>query len=262
MCSCRDPRICVCRLGDLVLSCLGDTVTGIYVHGSAGTDAFIQGTSDLDLAVVCAEPGSSKAYFALAHKFAEIELMCCAPRIMIGVFTLDVASTLPPMLGFELWLAREADGTRMWCGNARGSDMFAVHFETCRQRGFAIYGPAPASVFSTIPRDRVLQALVRAETAYPTAPPHTAVLNSCRSWLYLETGILGTKLAGHAWALSQGHGEELVNQALAFHLGTSSIAPDEREARELTQWVQAHLTRAVAERELAPNRRQRSFACP
>ena len=75
------------------------------------------------------------------------------------------------------------------------------------------------------------------------------VLNAARSWRYLETGDLGSKVEGAAWLKHQHAGPEvdaLLEAALAFQWGEAPEFPDERTVDAFADRVEAMLRSEIA----------------
>ena len=81
------------------------------------------------------------------------------------------------------------------------------------------------------------------------------VLNAARSWRYLETGELGSKVEGAAWLERRDPDPDtrvLLDAALRFQRGGTPDHPDERMVSSFVARVEAMLRGAVAESAAPP----------
>jgi len=73
------------------------------------------------------------------------------------------------------------------------------------------------------------------------------VLNAARSWRYLETGELGSKVEGAAWLERRGLDPDmrvLLDAALGYQRGGTPDCPDERTVHTFVDRVETMLRRA------------------
>jgi hypothetical protein len=74
------------------------------------------------------------------------------------------------------------------------------------------------------------------------------VLNAARSWRYLETGDLGSKVEGAGWVERRDPDPNiraLLDAALAFQRGATPDRPDERAVNAFVDSVEAMLRSAI-----------------
>jgi hypothetical protein len=107
-----------------------------------------------------------------------------------------------------------------------GDDDLVLYAEVCRRCGLAALGPAPASVFGVVPRQRLVTAML-AELAWgaSSAPYEYAILNACRALCFAADGTLRSKVAGGEWYLAGHPDEQIVRAALAGQRGDDAVEP-------------------------------------
>ena len=130
-----------------------------------------------------------------------------------------------------------------------------MHFAVLRERGRALVGPPPATIFPLIPRALLLRGFAgELRWAEEHASPSYQVLNACRALRFLEEGALCSKLEGAEWARARGLQPGLVDAAVRSRRGLTETQPSAELAAEFLREVRAagghdgHLRRLTGQR--------------
>jgi hypothetical protein len=138
----------------------------------------------------------------------------------------------------------------------------AMHIAMARARGRALIGPEPGELFVEPDRASLIRAMLsdmdwaREQGAAgweghrmpELASMAYRVLNVARSWRYLETGDLGSKVEGVAWLKRRDpdpNVHALLDTALAFQRGDTANRPDDRIVNAFVDRVEAMLRSAI-----------------
>jgi predicted nucleotidyltransferase len=225
---------------------LGDSIVGIYVHGSLALDCFNPARSDADLIAVVSRP------LALDEKLELSDLLLrvsAAPfGIELHVLTTDQLDRWQHPAPFELHYGeshREALAfepvTALERMGPTDADL-AAHLKVARTAGFALAGPSPHDVFPDIPWEDYADSLRRdLEWTRRSRSALYGVLSPCRVWASLETGEVHSKASGARWALTR-LPEDLrpqVERALGSYTGTGEpIELDDSERGRLQAYIE------------------------
>ncbi|MFE9692111.1 aminoglycoside adenylyltransferase domain-containing protein [Micromonospora sp. NPDC005806] len=242
-------------LVDRARAVLGANLIGAYAAGSVGLGAYQPGRSDVDVALVVAEPVAGPAKRALVDRLRHEALACPARGLELVGYRRDVAASGTPEPGFEVELNtgatmpfratydpadRPAADGRFW---------YALDRSILRQSGLALLGPPAVDVFADLAPEDLRRLLVEALNwwlALPTpdgdgpAPgTEDAVLGACRSLARVRTGRWLPKVDAGRWVVERGWHAELVGRAIAARRG--GPAPSGPEARAFQRWVRAEV---------------------
>ena len=235
---------------------LGDRLVGVYAGGSLALDDFVDGRSDIDVAVVTTSELDEPMKRLLADRLRHESLACPARGLELVVYRQEVAAAGTPEPGFELELNsgprmearvtlsprdRPAAGGHFWYGLDRS---------ILATQGLALWGPPAGEVFANLRPDDVrdlLTASVRwwmTPSAAAAGSPEEAVLGACRALLWARAGHwLAKGMAGRTLASQHDEHAQLVRQALGAREGGPS--PDRREAQRFQLRVLHELTAGV-----------------
>jgi hypothetical protein len=200
---------------DALIAELGDDVVAIYLYGSALTDEFVPGRSDLDVVTVI------RTWLPVSAARAAIERLRDLPRptslkgLDIWLVPLVVARSPRPAPGYQARMLTSVGAIHHDCGR-QGDPRLAMLLAICRDHGAALVGPPPEQLIPHVPRAATIGGmLVDLESR---APAHYLVLNACRDLHFLTEGRLCSKLDGAAWARARVNDPELVDQAVYEHV--------------------------------------------
>jgi hypothetical protein len=195
------------RLGAI----LGDELVGVYAGGSIALDAYREGRSDADVAVVVRSPLTRAAKEAIVAALRHEALPCPARGLELVVYRLGASE-------FELNLNT---GGRMpfrvdYEPDPSESHWFAIDRAILQGRGIPIVGPPPGEVFDVLPREELLPIVAQSLRWHlgGEAQPDDAVLNACRSLRYARTGEWTSKADAGRWALEHVDDADVVRSAL------------------------------------------------
>ena len=223
------------RFEDLV----GDSLVGVYLHGSAALGDFSPARSDLDVVAVVDRPLSAREKDAIAEAARS-----CPASVGLELHVVHestIAAVEAPHFELHVSGERVVDG----CGHAGDSDLPA-HFAVLRERGRALVGPPAASIFPPIPRALLLRSFAgELRWAEEHASPSYQVLNACRALRFLEEGVLCSKLDGAEWARARGLQPALVDAAARHRRGLTEAQPSVELAVELLREIRGRLETSV-----------------
>ena len=248
------------RLVDELRRLLGEGFVGAYLHGSVAMGSYEPGRSDVDVLGVCRESLSRSERMALADALSAVTRTSSA-ELEFSLVTEQAArsgSSAPP---FEVHVSTH-DGAIVDGADRPGDPDLVVHFAFGRARGYVLAGPDPKALFREPDRKQVLRALLddlrwaREEGAaiwdgHPMpelASMAYRVLNAARTWRYVETGELGSKVEGAAWAREQGEDAQemaLIDAALVYQHGGEPDAPDDADVERFVGRVESALAAAI-----------------
>lgn len=204
-------RAQVARYTAAIHATLDDRLLGIYLHGSLAMGCPTPIPKDLDLLLVL----RTGMPLATRREIARIHLEeSLAPQPLEVHFLLEQdlqrwRHPLPYEMHYsEAWRERFTQhlGDPSWSGwryQGEGDPDLAAHLTIARARGCALFGPSPAEVFPRVPRADYLSAIrgdVQEAAQVIERDPVYAVLNLCRVYCYLCTGMICSKVEGGDWA--------------------------------------------------------------
>ncbi|MGZ3551744.1 MAG: aminoglycoside adenylyltransferase domain-containing protein [Vulcanimicrobiaceae bacterium] len=234
------------NLGDL----LGDTLVGVYVHGSLAMGSYHRERSDIDILAVVDGRLHPEMREAVAQLFVRISDMRPTPGDIEATVVQDrYARSYEHPMPFEVHYSsgqrkRITAGESDYTQNPTDLDL-AAHITNARERGVRIFGPEPRSVFGPVPWFAYINAL---EADFNWAgeraksDPLYAILNACRT-LYGATQrdlrVLSKDEAAR-WALESipREFEPLVREALDVYRGASRATEfDAKRVAALREYV-------------------------
>lgn len=237
---------------------LGSDLVGVYLHGSLAMDAFDLGRSDVDIVAVCADALPKERRAGLGEDLDAL------PRPKVGVdleFSLVTRAAISPPSAapsFEVHVSTHEDAPVVDGHDRPGDEDLVMHFAMCRARGRALYGPEPADLFPATDRWLLLGGFLSDLRSVRDAGaawweghhmPEFAsaayrVLNAARSWRYLETGQLGSKIEGAEWVRSndpRAGDRALIDASVAFQHGEPATMPAREDVEDFVGRVEALL---------------------
>jgi hypothetical protein len=214
----------VARLRELA----GDDVVGVYAGGSYALGAYEEGRSDLDIAAVLVTPPSAQRKQDVVDALRHEALPCPARGLEFVLYTQDAVRTPNADAGFEVNLNT---GDRMPFRVDFEPDPIEAHWfpidrSILSRHGIALFGPPATEVFAPTPRGLLLPLLAESLRRQADAKGRgdDVVLNACRTWMYIEEGVWGSKPAAGVWAVTR---TPLAAQALEARQTAAELQPEE-----------------------------------
>ncbi|MCF1596749.1 aminoglycoside adenylyltransferase family protein [Streptomyces muensis] len=203
---------------------LGDTVLGIYLHGSA-TLGGLRPHSDLDVLVVVREATTHTQRRAMVEELMKVSGGAARPVELIVVVQDDVRPwRYPPTCDFLYgeWLRDEYE--RGVVPAPEPSPDLAPLLTMVLLADTPLYGPPPADVLAPVPHEDLRRAIV---TGVPElvgdldTDTRNVLLTLARIWTTLATGAIRSKDAAADWALPRLPAEHrpVLAHARAVYLG-------------------------------------------
>lgn len=242
---------------------LGAELVGVYLHGSLAMGAFTPGQSDIDLLAVCAAPLPLERRASLGPALAAIPRPPSGGDLELSLVTEVSARTPSAAPWFEVHVSTHEEPSVVDGADRPGDEDLVIHFAMARERGQALIGPEPADVFTAPDRVTLIRAFL-SDMAWASEhgaagweghylPEFAAVtyrvLNAARSWRYLETGDLGSKVEGGAWLerrIPDPDVHALLEAAMTFQQGNVPDLPDEQAVNAFVDRVESMLRRAIS----------------
>lgn len=226
----------------LVNQVLGESLVGLYLHGSAVLGSFAPGKSDIDLLAVLGETPDPPRLGQLGEALHPDVIAHPSP-LDLHVVTQETLRSHEPR--WEAWFSSHpAWGEfRVVLDPTEDRDLFLA-FHICRRQGRALVGPPPEELFPEVPLRHLLQAADANLTFWQALDhfwlPEEAVLTACRAWYLVERGVVAGKREAGEWAKDRWEGSTVIADALARWQGAEVIVSQE-EARRLIQAVRDRL---------------------
>jgi hypothetical protein len=221
-------------LDDLVkrlIDHLGDQLVGVYLFGSASYDAFEPGLSDLDVQAIVKTPLSTTKKQAIICSINQASLPCPATKLEFVVYAQGSVNPASRHPRFELNLntgPSQVDHVSL-DPSQEASHWFLLDIAMGRQLGRCLHGMPIDEAFGEIPRSWILDGMAES-LAWHTANEATSansVLNACRSWQYMVTGVFSSKVNGGEWALQQEECPDVVRKALSARKTGEKLSANE-----------------------------------
>ena len=161
-----DIEVYLTALVDRTRHVLGPDLVGVYLAGSLAFDAYQNGRSDIDIAVVCATELDDDRKHAIVDVLRHESLPCPARGLELVVYSAAVAAAGGPAPGFEVELntGPRMDFRATYAGTDRqesdGTFWYAIDRSILAEHGAAVVGPPAAEVFGPIGDADLLDLLV------------------------------------------------------------------------------------------------------
>jgi hypothetical protein len=211
------------QVADALARLLGADLVGVYFVGSVALGGYVPGESDIDIAAVSSAALSDPRKQSVASAVLGVSAACPARGLEFTLYRSEIAGSRPAGAGFEV--------------NANGGPLMptTVHLDAAAEPGFwyvldraiahrsglAVSGPPARRIFADVPRRTLLDAMHESmgwHRAHQRATLYS-VLNACRAWRFAETGVLGSKLEGAAWARDRWPDTGVIDAAVALRHG-------------------------------------------
>jgi len=198
-----------------------DSLTGVYIHGSAALGDFQPGRSDLDVLVVVEDKTDDDVVDSITAVLASDRQLAAVGIEASIVNRTDAARARSPWRFRSHVTTAPADRKIVSGRDHPGDPDLALHYLVTRQAGWPAAGPSPDHVFGELDRQLVLDHLA-AELRWAAieAPTTCAVLNACRALRFADDFTICSKTDGGRWALAHHIQPDLVAAALAHRSGS------------------------------------------
>lgn len=165
---------------------LGDELIGVYLAGSSALGGYVQGRSDVDVAIVTRGPVDRQTKEELVAALRHEALPCPARGLELVVYAqgrplpelnLNTGARMPFLATFE-----PGQDSPHW---------FVLDRAIIAGRGLVLAGPPPSEALVPPSKDEILEALASGLQWYrdrPEEPRDDAALNAVRARAYLERG--------------------------------------------------------------------------
>jgi hypothetical protein len=174
-----------------VVSALGE-VEAAYAIGSVATGGFEPGASDVDVVVVLRGQPSRAELAELADRVRGVEVTPARGLELVAYAGGDVVLNVNTGPGMSEHVGYAGDDPEFW---------FVLDRAIAAEHARTLVGPPWSEAFPPVSRQQVLAALRESLQWHDTAEPATrnAVLNTVRTWRWLETGEWVSKPDAARW---------------------------------------------------------------
>ena len=231
---------------------LGESLAGVYLHGSAVMGCYRPAVSDLDFIVVVDVPMTDAQRRAFMDAVAGLDSRTPGKGIEMSVVTRAACRPFAWPTPFELhysrmhaaWYARDPEDYIL---KMRGTDAdLAAHFTVIRSRGACLFGAPIGDVFAPVPREAYVDSIrndVRGAEEEIAGDTMYLALNLARVLAYLEDGAVLSKREGGAWALERlpDAYRPLIRAALDAYGGAEDVSYDTDLARRYAAYMLARI---------------------
>ena len=226
---------------------LGDSLTGIYLHGSAAMGCFNPEKSDVDLLVVVKKELAKETKRRYMDMVVSLNSDAPAKGIELSIVKEDACRPFTYPTPFELHfsvmhLAWYRSDPEDYIEKMTGTDPdLAAHFTVIRRRGRTLWGKEIAEVFAEVPAGAYLDS-IRTDVAGAredvSENPVYVVLNLCRVLAYQEESLVLSKQEGGEWGMANVPGcAGLIASALHAYRTDESMLFDGSAAREYADYM-------------------------
>jgi len=194
---------------------LTENLTGIYLHGSLAMDCFNPSCSDIDLLVITRHKMEVEVKRSLAEFLLDTSLI--PSRIEISFLRHGDMYPWRHPTPFDFHYSEDwrkdverdlSNGAwKEWNTVQRYDDDLAAHITVVNHRGICLHGSSIADIFPSVPKQDFIASILgdvqsaRFGLSAILQYPVYVVLNSCRTYAYLQTGRIMSKDEGGIWAL-------------------------------------------------------------
>ena len=205
-----DARKLMQVIKDRFVTILGDSLVGIYLHGSLAAGCFRWDRGDIDFLVVARKPLTLKMKIALAETLCALEPEGPPKGFEMSVILEKYCQNIPFPAPFEFHYSaahREAcrQDIRAYCSRMHGEDPdLTAHILCVGAFGEAVFGPAIPRVFGQVKKEDALKAIlydVDDAMEHLHENPVYYVLNLCRAVAYKRKDLVLSKREGGEWAI-------------------------------------------------------------
>lgn len=206
-----DPRVRILlhRIAAACRNTLGDTLAGVYVHGSLAFGCFCWTQSDIDFLVAVRRPLSQTQKEALLRALLALEPDAPSKGLEVSAVLEAYCRAFIHPAPYELHYspmhrARCLRDLPAYCAEMHGADPdLAAHFTVARAVGLTLWGPPAGSMFGPVPRAAYLDSIrqdVGTACSDILRTPASTTLNLCRTLAFAQEGLVLSKEQGGLWA--------------------------------------------------------------
>ena len=223
-------------LTESILSTLEEAVSAVSVGGSIALRDFHAGSSDIDVAIFLDSIPSESRLSALARELDHRALPCPCKGLDLVAYLEESVRASPPTPRAEFSFVTGKNWRTELAGRETNEGLLIDLF-VFRNHGWSEYGTSPGDLIGIV-EDDALHPLLASVVNWHRGRIHDllhdptgefAVLNTCRAWRFLVTGIMGSKSAGGEWALARRNDLTVIDAALALRRGGHTDRLDKDE---------------------------------
>lgn len=191
---------------------VGDRLLGVYAIGSLALGDYRQGSSDLDVAAVTAEPPSAATREAIVAALEHRALPCPARGLEFVLY----ASGAAPEYAINLNTGAGMEHHVSFDPRADPRFWFVLDVAIARDHARVLFGAPPRDAFPAVPPDAVRAALAQALAWYRDSGGADAqtVLAACRALRWQADGVWTSKGDAARWALDHTDDARIVDASL------------------------------------------------
>lgn len=202
---------------------LGSDVIGVYFVGSVALGGYVPGESDIDMLAVSDRALADDERRAIAASVVDVARRCPTRGVEFTLYRPEIVRLPPVDADFELNAnggPRMRTATHVDC-TAEPGFWYVLDRAIVRRSGLVVVGAPPGDVFAEVRRSTLLEAMRASMVWHRTHEGATlySVLNACRAWRFADEGVLGSKLAGAAWARDRWPDPGVIDAAVALRHG-------------------------------------------
>ena len=189
---------------------LGESLVGIYVHGSIAFGCFDPRISDIDFLVAVDEPPTVAQKKQLLQVLLDLTPHSPPKGLEMSVVLARYCRPFVYPTPYEFHfsnahLERARRDPEEYCTNFHGTDKdLAAHFTVTRAVGQMLCGKPIDEVFGEVPREAYLDSIrydVENAAEDISKNPVYVILNLCRVAAFLREGVVLSKKSGGEWGL-------------------------------------------------------------
>jgi aminoglycoside adenylyltransferase-like protein len=173
-------------------SALGGTIEAAYAIGSAAMGGFEPGTSDLDVVVVLGGEPARAELSELAERACAVDVSPARGLELVAYAGGEVVLNVDTGPGMTEHVGYAGDDPDFW---------FVLDRAIAADHAVTLVGPPWATIFAPVARAQILAALKASLDWHAEEEPDSrnAVLNTVRTWHWLETGEWVSKPEAARW---------------------------------------------------------------
>ena len=205
-----DARALLEQIKTAYMDILGDSLTGIYLHGSLAAGCFRWDRGDIDFIVAVRRPLAEETKMALVQTLYALEPMAPPKGLEMSAILEEYCRSVPWPVPFEIHYSTghrqeyEQDA-RGYCARMHGEDPdLTCHILCLNAFGKVIEGAPIPQVFGPVKKEDALRAIrfdVKDAADHLHENPVYYVLNLCRAVAYMKKDLVLSKREGGEWAL-------------------------------------------------------------